>query len=309
VRGGGEAADMTIARPPDPDLSWSFDLPVNLKCAIADCITLYSKIESCIVEIVWVLEEADLPRRIEIAKSWGDQNFKIVKRAVKSMPSADSDEIWPTLKELQTERNLIGHGVWMVTDDGRPLVVWHAKFLESADWVGAEYFDWRRFDHFLARGQVLLKAFTEFKALLSTAIAEEKAHRMATALKAEFASGNARPFHVATQAELGSFAPVPAECHSNAKRWVTEHPSYRVVEGWVAEDPEFLFVKHSVVADEVGRLLCVTLGPQGKSAPSGIVIHRPGWTPEQFAKLPAEVRVHPGSGTLHAVPDPHGEPE
>jgi hypothetical protein len=111
-----------IAQPND-----SFDLSVKLKCAIADCITLYSKIESCIVEVVWLLEQADLPRKKEIAKSWGDQNFRIVKRAVKSIPDAQSDAIWPTLTELQNERNLIGHGVWMMVS-GRPLVVWHAKF-------------------------------------------------------------------------------------------------------------------------------------------------------------------------------------
>jgi hypothetical protein len=48
---------------------WSFDLPVKLKLAIADCITLYSKIESCIVELVWVLEAPDVDRKREIAKS------------------------------------------------------------------------------------------------------------------------------------------------------------------------------------------------------------------------------------------------
>jgi hypothetical protein len=148
-----------------------------LKCAIADCITLYSKIESCIVEVVWLLEQADLPRKKEIAKSWGDQNFKIVKRAVKSIPDAQSDAIWPTVTELQNERNLIGHGVWMIASDGRPLVVWHAKFLDSADWVSGEYFDWHRFDHFLERGQVLLKTFADFKADLDAALAEEKARR------------------------------------------------------------------------------------------------------------------------------------
>jgi hypothetical protein len=125
---------------PDPKL------PVKLKCAIADCITLYSEIESCIVEVVWTLEEADLKRKQEIAKGWGEQNFRIVKKAIKSIPGAQSDAIWPALKELGKERNLIGHGVWRIADDGRPLVVWHAKFLESDDWVTGEYFDWTRFD-------------------------------------------------------------------------------------------------------------------------------------------------------------------
>jgi hypothetical protein len=132
---------MSVAQPPDPNLKWSFDLPVKLKCAIADCITLYSKIESCIVEVVWTLEQPDLERKKEIAKAWGDQNIRIVKQVITSLPGAETDAIWPALKNLRDERNLIGHSVWMISNDDRPLVVWHAKFLESVDWVGAEFFD------------------------------------------------------------------------------------------------------------------------------------------------------------------------
>jgi hypothetical protein len=51
----------------------------------------------------------------------------------------------------------------MFTNTGRPLVVWHAKFLDSDEGVGAEYFDWTRFDYFLDRGRVLLNTFAEFK--------------------------------------------------------------------------------------------------------------------------------------------------
>jgi hypothetical protein len=45
---------------------------------------------------------------------------------------------------MRYERNLIAHGVWMVDNKGRPLVVWHSKFLESDDFIGAEYFDYAR---------------------------------------------------------------------------------------------------------------------------------------------------------------------
>ena len=159
---------MPVAKPADLNLTWSFDLPIKLKCAIADCITLYAKIESCIVETIWEIEGANLERKKEIAKAWGSQNVKFIKRVIKAMPDAETDAIWPTLNELQAERNLIGHGVWMFASDGRPLVVWHAKFLES-DGIGGEYFDWPRFDHFLTRGEVLLKTFSEFKALLQQA--------------------------------------------------------------------------------------------------------------------------------------------
>ena len=170
---------MPVAKPPSPDLKWSFDIPDRLKIAIGGAILLYSRIESCIVEIIWELEQADLERKKEIAKAWGDQNFRMVKRTVKLIPGAKTDAIWPTLKALGKERNIIGHGVWMWTSEERPLVVWHSKFLESADWVGAEFFDFSRFDHFMRRAELLMNTFAQFKLLLVKAIDEEKAARAA----------------------------------------------------------------------------------------------------------------------------------
>jgi hypothetical protein len=168
---------MIASGDPETDVRWSFDLPDKLKLAIADCITLYGKIESCIVELVWLIEDASLERKKEIARGWGDQNFRVVKRVINSLPEAETDQIWPTLKALGKERNIIGHGVWMFTNTGRPLVVWHAKFLDSDEGVGAEYFDWTRFDHFIDRGRVLLNTFAEFKRMFSEGIEEEKARR------------------------------------------------------------------------------------------------------------------------------------
>jgi hypothetical protein len=137
-----------------------------LKIAIADAIVLYSRIESCCVEIIWELERADLERKKEIAKAWGDQNFKLLKQAIAKIPGAKTDNIWPALKALGRERNLIGHGVWMWTNEERPLVLWHSKFLEEDDWVGAEFFDWSRFDHFMKRAIDIMNTFARFKLLL-----------------------------------------------------------------------------------------------------------------------------------------------
>jgi hypothetical protein len=53
-----------------PDREWSPDLSIKLKCAIGDCISLYSEIESCIVEIIWMLKP-DLDGRRQTAKAWG----------------------------------------------------------------------------------------------------------------------------------------------------------------------------------------------------------------------------------------------
>jgi hypothetical protein len=143
--------------------------------AIADAIILYSRIESCCIEIIWEIEQADLPRQQELAKNWGEQNFKLLRKAVEGLPGAKTDRIWSTLRELGKERNLIGHGVWMWTNEKRPLVVWHSRFLESADWVGAENFDWSRFDQFMKRATVLMNTFAQFKLMLVRASDAKKA--------------------------------------------------------------------------------------------------------------------------------------
>lgn len=165
---------MPIARPRSPDLTWSFELPDRLKITIADAIVLYSRIESCCIEILWELEQADLERKKEIAKAWGDQNFRSLKQALNQIPGAKTDKIWPALKALGKDRNLIGHGVWMWTDEERPLVVWHSKFLEEDDWVGAEYFEWVRFERYMKHATVLLNTFAQFKVLIVKAVDEQK---------------------------------------------------------------------------------------------------------------------------------------
>ena len=122
---------MSVAKHRSPNLTWSFELPDRLKIAIADAVVLYSRIESCCVEIIWELEQADLERKKQIAKAWGDQNFRLLKQAVDQIPGAETDKMVQALKALGKERNLIGHGVWMWTNEERPLVVWHSKFLEE----------------------------------------------------------------------------------------------------------------------------------------------------------------------------------
>ena len=63
-------------------------------------------------------------------------------------PNAKTAAIWPAAHDLRNDRNLIAHGVWVVDDDARPIVVWHRKFLESEEYITGEYLDYRRFASF-----------------------------------------------------------------------------------------------------------------------------------------------------------------
>lgn len=82
------------------------------------------------------------------------------------MPGAETGRIWPTLRWLGKERNLTAHGVWLWISEERPLVVWHAKFLETDEWVGAQWYDWGHFDRFDQRVKALVNLFNDFKRLL-----------------------------------------------------------------------------------------------------------------------------------------------
>ncbi len=94
------------------------------------------------------------------------------------MPGARTDKIWPTLTHLTSERNLITHGFWSVNREGRLVVLSH-KFLESEDYVTAEFFDYRRFEYFMKRADHLLNTFRVFKTMLDSM---SKADRIAVGL-------------------------------------------------------------------------------------------------------------------------------
>jgi hypothetical protein len=167
---------MPVAKPPPEGLTWTLEIPDRLKLAISDAVTLYARLEGLCVECLWEIENADFERRRELAKNWGEKNFSLLKKAVANLPGAQTDRIWPTLRWLGKERNIIGHGVWLWSkSEQRPMVVWHSKFLETDEWVGAEFYDWKRFEVFDQRVKAMVNLFNDFKRLLVKAADEAKA--------------------------------------------------------------------------------------------------------------------------------------
>jgi hypothetical protein len=57
-------------------------------------------------------------------------------------------------------------------------------------------------------------------------------------------------------------SPQAAQCHANVDRWVRENPGCRGVRGWIVEvdwGERALFAAHSLVEDERGKLVDITL--------------------------------------------------
>jgi hypothetical protein len=172
-----------------PGITWSFDLPDRLKLAIAEAVTIFSHIDCMVIESVWVLEQADLKRKKQIAKEHAHENINFVKSVVEQHMKLNIQETWDALAEMRQERNLIAHGVWsvrfggdtpgetIVPPTGMPMVLWHSKMLESDDYVTAESFDYWRFERFMRRARLLLNTFRQFKAMCEKAIEEERRSR------------------------------------------------------------------------------------------------------------------------------------
>ena len=180
---------MDAALPPSiaiPGMTWSFDLPDRLKLAIADAIAIFSRIDHAIIECIWILEQADLKRKKQIAKERAHENINFIRSVVEEHMKLDIPETWDALVELRQERNLIAHGVWMMRfggdttgelaapPTGLPMVLWHSKMLESGDFVTAESFDYWCFDKFMSRARVLLDTFLKFRTMAEAAIEDEK---------------------------------------------------------------------------------------------------------------------------------------
>jgi|GEM_PF-1594737 hypothetical protein len=161
--------------PPPPDASWNFDLPEKLKLGIADAVVTFARMETTLLEIVWILEESTLEEKRELTMDVVSKNFDKLKRVVTRLPGAETNRIWPALKNLAKDRNLIVHDFWAVDDahDDRPVVLSH-HFLESEDYVTGEYFDYRRFEFFQKRADHLLNMFRQFRVMLDGLTREQR---------------------------------------------------------------------------------------------------------------------------------------
>jgi hypothetical protein len=80
--------------PPPP--SWSFDLPPRLKLRIAETISVYSSIVSCIIETRWLVEvkfsnaapPQQFARKFEIAREYAQKQGKAIREIVEAIPGA-----------------------------------------------------------------------------------------------------------------------------------------------------------------------------------------------------------------------------
>lgn len=162
--------DKKMSEPPSIYTgSLNFELPIDLKCTIADCVTRFARLDTLIIELLWIAEMADFEKRKRLAKLHSSELRKKLKNLLAVNAEIDVERSLASLERLTEERNLIAHGSWTINAEGMPIVIWHSKFLEHEDYVGAEQYPDFRFEWFLSTVNHLLEVFSELRRLFEEA--------------------------------------------------------------------------------------------------------------------------------------------
>jgi hypothetical protein len=140
-------------------------LPDWVKLAIADSLILFGRLEQKIIEIAWLLKDADMKERVKTARAPAYDNFQDIIGVMEEAADKKFTALSETFEALAKSRNLIAHGCWLMVDGNRPWVVWH-KFIEDDASVIGEFFEKPRFDDFLKRAEFLYDMCSKFHHML-----------------------------------------------------------------------------------------------------------------------------------------------
>jgi hypothetical protein len=139
----------------------SYELPSWVKLAMADAIILFGRLEQEIIEVTWLLKDADMQVRVKLAREPASKNFQFIINEVKKQTGESLSGLENGFDRLAKDRNLIAHGSWWIVDKERPWVVWH-KFIEDDGSVIGEYFEKYRFDHFMNKAGAIYDMMRQF---------------------------------------------------------------------------------------------------------------------------------------------------
>jgi hypothetical protein len=152
------------------------ELPEWVKLSIADAVVVFGRMEQEIIEISWILMDADLKQRLKLARTPATENFIAVLESVERHEKGlQLDALKGTFRGLADERNLMVHGAWNMAE-AKPWVVWH-KFLEDDASVIGEFFEKSRFERFMVKGKHILAMLRRFHDML-----EEQTGKKTTAV-------------------------------------------------------------------------------------------------------------------------------
>ena len=140
-------------------------MPDWVRFAIADAVVIFGSLEQEIIEISWILRDAQLESKLKIARATATENYIAVLESVERQDvDLDLKESKNAFRRLADERNFIVHSSWRMLDD-KPWAVWH-KFLEDDSSIIGEFFEQWRFEYFMEKAQHLLGVLKQFHDML-----------------------------------------------------------------------------------------------------------------------------------------------
>lgn len=143
-----------------------------VRLAIADAVVVFGRCEQEVIEISWILKDADLKQKLKLARVPATENFiEALETIERQAPGLQLDALKVGFRGLADDRNLIVHGAWTMVND-KPWVVWH-KFLADDDSVIGEYFEQPRFEHFMTKANHILKTLRTFHNMLEAQTAKQ----------------------------------------------------------------------------------------------------------------------------------------
>ena len=158
-----------LTMPMHEGATFSWIMPDWVKLAIADALIVFGRLEQEIIEIAWLLKDADVKEKVKTARAPASENFQGILGVMEEQHGSKFDGLRTAFDKLSTDRNLMALGCWVLIDGVKPWVVWH-KFIQDDASVIGEYFEVHRFDNFMKKADHLLDMCKKYHRMLEEAL-------------------------------------------------------------------------------------------------------------------------------------------
>jgi hypothetical protein len=147
---------------PVPDIS--FDLPNDLKLAIANAVVSFAKLEMAVEELIWELVGLSFAHGRMLTRMDTRPKFELVKKLLLELVPPErrktlAPNIWKAIEDLREDRNDIVHGTWVIFN-GQPALVSH-RYSAPPDEVGTKLFPIERLQLCVREAEMLEELFVK----------------------------------------------------------------------------------------------------------------------------------------------------
>ena len=148
-----------------PKTKISFDLPDDLKLAIADAVTSFAKLEMAIEELIWAFVGVSISHGRMLTRMDTRPKFELLKKLVLEFVPVEqrktiAPHLWKGLDQLREDRNDIVHGAWAILDGSKVVTVSH-RYSAEPDEVGTKPYSIELLKLFVRRAATMEEHFVK----------------------------------------------------------------------------------------------------------------------------------------------------